>query len=79
MRFVQSAKKNMQFFEKNLDFLDLSSIFVAEKQQIYLYNEKNTICINPHVWPIDTSAWVGGSTETQPYASPQLVEWHAES
>ena len=49
MRFVQSAKKKMQFFEKNLDFLDLSSIFVAEKQQIYLYNEKNTICINPHV------------------------------
>ena len=49
MRFVQSAKKNMQFFKKNLDFLIFTPIFVAEKQQNYLYNEKNTICINPHV------------------------------
>ena len=49
MRFVQSAKKNVHFFAKNLDFLDFSSIFVAEKQQNYLYNEKNTICINPYV------------------------------
>lgn len=49
MRFEKSAKKNAHFLRKNLEFLEFTPIFVAEKQQNYLYNEKNTICINPYV------------------------------
>ena len=49
MRFEKIAKKNTYFLRKNLDFLIFTPIFVAEKQQNYLYNEKNTICINPYV------------------------------
>ena len=57
MPFVQSAKKNAHFLTKNLEFLDFTPIFVAEKRQNYLYNEKNTICINPYVYRIDTPVW----------------------
>ncbi len=49
MRFEKIAKKNAKFLKKNLVFLIFTPIFVAEKQQNYLYNEKNTICINPYV------------------------------
>ena len=49
MRFEKIAKKNTKFLRKNLVFLIFPPIFVAEKQQNYLYNEKNTICINPYV------------------------------
>ena len=49
MRFEKNAKKNAIFLKKNLDFLNFTPIFVAEKHQNYLYNEKNTICINPYV------------------------------
>jgi len=77
MRFEKSSKKNAHFFEKYLDFLEFTPIFVAEKRNNYLYNEKNTICINPYDKLLDTSVRIGGNAETEPYTSAQLVERHA--